>query len=153
MLEIPIGIAEKIVRILLGALLPALAALLLLWAVRQAQARERIALGYTIEKDSSGALVLRGSTDAPVAGMWLGVTLHAPTAQEAPLQLVFPLKAGHAITPIRIDSRYASGTFEAALWTARLEARNCDPSDEPCQKQGYRLLGMKSYVWGQLLGP
>jgi hypothetical protein len=112
--------------------------------------------GYEMVKGGSGALTLRLTTNVASNGMWLGVTLYPPgvkdTTREANNRL-YPIKQGRGITEVVIGPNFRNGTFEAAVWTNRLEKSSCLPADEVCKKLGYRMTGMTSYIWGYLVAP
>jgi hypothetical protein len=105
--------------------------------------------GYQMVKDSSGSLKLRITTDAPVSGMWLGVTLYPPGVKVGSNQ-VLALKRGVNSSDITIAPTLVNGTFEAALWTKKQSKEECDPGDVACRKNGGKLIGMVSYLWGFL---
>ncbi len=112
--------------------------------------------GYEVLKGGSGVLTLRLTTHVASNGMWLGVTLYPPgvkdTAKEANNRL-HPIKQGRGITEVVIGPNFRNGTFEAAVWTKKLEKSSCLPTDEICRKNGYRMTGMTSYLWGYLVAP
>jgi len=73
-------------------------------------------------------------------------------ASEASNQL-FQIKQGREITEIIVGQKFKNGTFEAAIWTKKLQPGECQPADEVCKKLGYRMAGMTSYIWGYLQAP
>lgn len=112
------------------------------------------AAGYEIIKAPDGAARLRITTDFPLEGLWLGVTLYPPknVAADA-VNKVVSIKRGKDSIEIAIDQKAKGGTFEAAVWSQKIAKKDCLPADEPCQKAGYKLAGMKSYIWGYLTEP
>ncbi|HLD99464.1 MAG TPA: hypothetical protein VJB59_04355 [Bdellovibrionota bacterium] len=122
--------------------------------------KNETSVGYRIKGETGGAVTLISTTQIPVAGLWLGVTLYSPSIQGTPggvamdpansVVLVYPLKAGRAITEISVEPRFKNGTFEMAVWGRRIPKTGCAIDDEACHKLGYRLTEMKSYSWGYL---
>ena len=104
---------------------------------------------YQVIRDSSGAVKLRVTADVPASGMWLGVTLYPKGVKVGSSQTV-PLKWGHNSNDITIAPSLSNGTFEAAVWSKKLSKEECDPGDEACRKNGGKLTGMISYLWGYL---
>lgn len=105
--------------------------------------------GYQVVKDSSGVAKLRVTADVPASGMWLGVTLYPKGVKVGSSQTV-PLKRGHNSNDITIAPSLSNGTFEAAVWSKKLSKEECNPGDEACRKNGGKLTGMTSYLWGYL---
>lgn len=127
--------------------------LLLLLVAGAALARDAgTSSGYQLLKDPSGALKLRVTTEAAAAGMWLGVTMYQPGSKEGQSQLL-ALKQGSNIHEIQVAPSFRNGTFEAAVWSRKIPAAECEPGDEAARKAGYRLGGMASYLWGYLVVP
>jgi len=108
--------------------------------------------GYQVYRDSSDSIKLKITTDAAADGMFLGVTLYPPNVKVGNSQ-VLPLKRGPNTQEISVASSLKDGTFEAAVWTKKLSKEECEPSDEACRKNGYKLIGMHSYLWGYLATP
>lgn len=108
--------------------------------------------GYQVYKDSAGSIVLKITTDAAAEGMFLGVTLYPHNAKEGNSQ-VLPLKRGSNTQEISVAPSFKDGTFEAAVWTKKLSQQECEQSDAACRKNGYKLIGMYSYLWGHLATP
>lgn len=118
-----------------------------------AQAAPGPSLGYELIADKSGGMLLKGTARTASAGMWLGVTVYPSGHPETPVHLAYPLKNGYSVTIVEIAQNWVRGSFEMALWKERISKQQCDKSDAFCQKTGYRLYGMKSYIWGELVGP
>jgi hypothetical protein len=109
------------------------------------------ATGFQVVKDASGSMKLRITTEAASDGMWLGVTLYPPNTKEGRSQIL-ALKQGPNTQEISIAPSLKNGTFEAAVWTRKLSKQECEPGDDACRKNGYKLTGMASYLWGYLTG-
>lgn len=109
-------------------------------------------MGYQVFRDSTGSIKLKITTDAVADGMLLGITLY-PSNVKVGTSQVLPLKRGQSTQEISVAPSFKDGTFEAAVWTKKLSKEECEPSDEACRKNGYRLTGMNSYMWGYLLTP
>lgn len=110
--------------------------------------------GYELVKDSSGDVKVKITSFTPGKGMWLGVTVYPPNVKNVAKEAktyVFPLKKGNGIQEITLDPAFLNGTFEAAIWNKKLSKSECPAGDFACQQTGYRLLGMKTYVWGYLV--
>lgn len=118
----------------------------LICVLASVQARAANPIAYEIVRAQTGNLQLRSITQAYTPGSWLGLTFHPPG--KAPVHFSFPVKMGHAITEIEIDSAWKGGRFEAALWTARISREACAANDALCLDLGYRLVGMSAYVEG-----
>lgn len=110
-------------------------------------------LGYKISKGQAGGLKLVIDSHAIASGLWLGVTLYAPNSKDIPNSQIFSIKTGSSSIEINIEPKYVNGTFEAAVYTKKLNKSECDPKDEFCQKNGYRLIGMTAYIWRYLVSP
>jgi hypothetical protein len=109
-------------------------------------------LCYEISKGSAGGLKLKITTTALASGLSLGVTFYAPNSKDANSR-IYPIKYGASTTEIDIDQKYVNGTFEAAVWTKKLTGGECDPADEFCRKNGYRMTGMVAYLWRYIISP
>lgn len=111
--------------------------------------------GYEISKGSGGGLKLKitGTSPASWPGLWLGVTLYTANPKDLPLNDVYQIKPGASATEIDIAPKYVNGTFEAALYTKKLDKSDCDPKDEFCQKNGYRLANRVAYLWRYIVSP
>jgi hypothetical protein len=107
------------------------------------------ASGYQVIRDSYGSTKLRVTTDAATDGMWLGVTLYPANTKIGSSQ-VLALKRGQNSHDINISPSLNYGTFEVAVWTKKLTKKECGQNDEACRKNGYKLTGMTSYLWGYL---
>lgn len=110
-------------------------------------------LGYEVLMSPSGAVKLRVTTNTVAAGMWLGITVYVPNAKNGAKDVqsqVLPLKQGKGIYEIIYDPRFKNGTFEVAVWAKKLSQNECGPGDDQCRKNGYKMTGMVSYVWGYL---
>jgi hypothetical protein len=106
-----------------------------------------------INKGSAVGLKLKITYNAQGAGSWLGVTLYTPNPKDIPYSQIFPLKSGASTTELIIDPKYVNGTFEAAIYTKKLNKTECDPKDEVCQKNGYKLTGLAAYIWRYIVSP
>ena len=111
------------------------------------------ALGYQVVSEND-EVVLKVTVDTPAPGMWLGVTLYPPnvknTAKEGKVKLL-PLKKGRAIYEVAIEPGFRFGSFEAAVWTKKTPAEECTAAETYCKSIGYKLTGMRSYIWGYLV--
>ena len=110
------------------------------------------ASGYQVVRDAAGALKLRITTETAAENMWLGVTLYPPNVKEGRSQ-VMALQRGKDTHEISLAPSFANGTFEAAVWTRKLSKQECEQNDAICRKNGFRLTGMVSYLWGYLIAP
>lgn len=108
--------------------------------------------GYQVVRDSSGSILLRMTIDTAADNMWLGVTLYPPDVKDGRSQ-VLALKRGKNTHDISVAPSCKNGTFEAAVWTRKLSKQECEPSDDACRENGYKLTGMVSYLWGYLTAP
>lgn len=111
--------------------------------------------GYEIISDTYGSSRLKITTEIPSYGWWLGVTFYPPDVKDAARESksqIYPLKVGRSTTDLVIDLQLRNGTFEAAVWGQKLSSQECTSTDTACQKLGYKLIGMKAYIWGYLSG-
>ncbi len=121
-----------------------------------ASAQEDGYSGYQITNDPSGGLRLKIMTYKNATGMWLGVTLYPPgfkNAGKESVNQIYPIKQGRGTTEIVVEPAFKNGTFEAAIWSKQLTKEECLKTDEICQKLGYKMTGMSSYIWGHLYAP
>lgn len=110
--------------------------------------------GYTMTKEPSGVFKLRVQTNAASKGMWLGLTVHPPdNPAKKEKNLAYPIAQGEAVTEFVIDPEFGNGTFEAAIWSKKLTGAECPRTDELCKKNGYKMEGMNSYIWGHVSAP
>ncbi|MBI3795283.1 MAG: hypothetical protein HY280_11245 [Nitrospinae bacterium] len=117
---------------------------------RASSAEQGYYMGYDVGKSSKG-LSLKLSTNMPVGGMWVGVTVYSPKGKNLPvINQMFPLKQGNGTIEVDVDPTYKDGTFEAAIYAKKLSREECLATDEACQKAGYRLAYSTSYTWGYL---
>jgi len=109
--------------------------------------------GYEILRNPVGKIILKLKVEVADKGLYLGVSLYPPkvvnTLDEG-RHFSFPVKQGIFTKDFEIDAGFEGGTFEAALWTNKIEKENCPPDDPVCQKLGYKHTGMASYIWGIL---
>jgi hypothetical protein len=105
--------------------------------------------GYQIIKDSSGSTKLKINTEVAADDMWLGITLY-PAGVKVGSSQIQALKRGQNTQEIAISQSHKNGTFEVAVWAKKLSKDECDPGDVLCRKNGYKLTGMVSYLWGYL---
>ena len=111
------------------------------------------ALGFQVKSDSDD-VILTIVAETPSSGMWLGITFYPPnvknTAKEGVVKLL-PLKRGHGIYEVTLEPRLVNGSFEAAVWTKKIPADECTATETICKTLGYKLNGMRSYIWGYLV--
>jgi hypothetical protein len=110
---------------------------------------------YEISKGAGGSLKLKITSTSPAAwpGLWMGVTLYTANPKDMPLNDAYQIKSGASTTEIDIDPKYINGTFEAAVYTKKINKSECDAKDEFCQKVGYRLSNRVAYAWRYIVNP
>ncbi len=124
--------------------------------VQRAIAQENYTFSYSIANEK-GKQTLKITTTAIEAGRVLGVTFYPTEVKDLSkdaLSTFFSVKKGTDTVEIPVDSKYKSGTFEAALWTKTIPKSECLKTDAVCQKVGFRAGGYStSYMWGYLYAP
>lgn len=99
---------------------------------------------------------LKINSTAASAGMWLGITMYPPKVREPAregVSRILPMRAGYNTITISIPQGFRNGTYEVAVWRRRLSGTEIAPNDTESRKNGYKLTGMVSYLWGYLAAP
>lgn len=101
-------------------------------------------IGYEIKP---GKIVF--TTNTNTGGMWLSTALYSADRKD-PKYEIFPLSTGTKTTELAIPQDKKGGTFEAGIWSKKVGKDKCTETDTICQNLGYKLLDMRSYVWGYI---
>lgn len=101
-------------------------------------------IGYEIK---NGKIVF--TTNTSTEGMWLSAALYSADGKEPKYEL-FPLSVGAKTTEVTIPADRNGGSFEGGVWSKKIGKDKCAVTDTICQNTGYKLLDMRSYLWGYI---
>lgn len=87
---------------------------------------------------------------------WLGISFYPKSAKDYVKEAehkIEPLKEGDFYKAPFIDSRFIGGTYEVALWSKKVERKDCTIQGcQWCKKNGFHMEGRLDYKWGSIVG-